>query len=162
MKALFILYVDDLTKTLPQGTKHSLYVDDLTIWSSSPDPLKAAHSVQKALDHLEEWSLKSCLLVNPAKCECCFFNMDPHQASHQPQLTLTWHPPYIQPHFLVPQCYFWPNPLLKFFLRFKALRSIASASWVPPKSPFPHCSKHTPNLSFRTPPQDGSPSSVIH
>jgi len=68
-------------KTLPQDTKHSLYADDLAIWSSSPDPLNAA---QKALDHLEEWSLKWCLSVNPAKCECCFFSTNPHQASHQP------------------------------------------------------------------------------
>jgi len=91
--ALFVLYVKDLTKTFPQGTKHSLYADDLAIWSSSsPDPLKAAHSVQKALNHLEEWSLKWRLPVNPAKCECCFFNTDPHQASHQPQLTLTGTP----------------------------------------------------------------------
>jgi len=69
-------------KTIPQGTKHSLYADDLA-WSSSPDQLKGAHSVQKAPDHIEEWSLKWRFPVNPAKCEsCCFFNTDPHQASH--------------------------------------------------------------------------------
>jgi len=43
--SLFILYVDDLAKTLPQGTKHSIYADDLAIWSFSPDTLKAAHTV---------------------------------------------------------------------------------------------------------------------
>jgi len=60
------------------GDKHSLYADDVAIRSSSPDPLKATHSVQKALDHLEECSLKWRLPVNPAKCKCCFFNTDPH------------------------------------------------------------------------------------
>jgi len=83
------VYVDNIAKSLPQGTKHSLYADDLAIWSYSPDLLKATHTVQKTHDHLKEWSLKWCLPVNPAKCKCCFFSTDPHQASHQPQLTLT-------------------------------------------------------------------------
>jgi len=95
--ALFILYVDDLAKTLPQEPKHSLYADDLAIWSSSPDPLKDVHSVQKALDHLEEWSLKWRLPVNPAKCECCFFSTNLYQASHQSQLTLTGTPLIFNP-----------------------------------------------------------------
>jgi len=34
---------------------------------SLSDPLKAAHTIQKALDHLDEWSLKWRLPVNPAK-----------------------------------------------------------------------------------------------
>jgi len=89
--ALFILYVDNLAKTLTQRTKHSSYADNLAIWSSSPDPLKAADTVQKAFNHHKEWSLKWHLLVNLAKCECCFFSTDPHQASHQPHLTLTIH-----------------------------------------------------------------------
>jgi len=46
--ALFILYINDLSKTLSQGTKHSLYADDLAIWFSSPDPL-----CPEALDHLK-------------------------------------------------------------------------------------------------------------
>jgi len=87
--AHFILYVDNLVKTLLQGTSHSLYADDLAIWYSFLDPLRAAHTVQKTLNHLEECSLKWRLLVNTAKCECCFFNTDPHQASHHAQLTLT-------------------------------------------------------------------------
>jgi len=62
--SLFILYVEDLSWSLPQGTNHLLYADDLAIWSSSPDPLKAAHTVQKALDHLEERSLKWHLSVS--------------------------------------------------------------------------------------------------
>jgi len=49
-----IQYVDDLARTLSQGTNYSLYADDLAIWSSSPDPLKAVHTVQKALNHLKK------------------------------------------------------------------------------------------------------------
>ena len=42
---LFILFVDDITKDLPRGAHASLYADDLAIWSSSPDPLKASSFV---------------------------------------------------------------------------------------------------------------------
>jgi len=63
---LFILHVDDLARTLPQGIIHSLYADDLSIWSSYPDPLNAAvHAVQKAIDLLEQWSSKWHLSVKP-------------------------------------------------------------------------------------------------
>jgi len=64
----FILYVDDLARSRPEETNHSLHADDLAMWFSSPNPLKAAQTVQKALDHLKEWSLKWHLPVNPAKC----------------------------------------------------------------------------------------------
>jgi len=37
--SLKALCIDKLAKTLPQETKHSLYADDLAIWSSSPDQL---------------------------------------------------------------------------------------------------------------------------
>ena len=46
---LFILFVDDITKDLIRGAHASLYADDLAIWSSSPDPLKASSVVQSSL-----------------------------------------------------------------------------------------------------------------
>ena len=46
---LFILFVDDITKDLRRGAHASLYADDLAIWSSSPDPLKASSVVQSSL-----------------------------------------------------------------------------------------------------------------
>jgi len=73
--ALFILYVDDLARNRPQETNHSLYADNLAIWSSCPGLLKAAQTVQMALDHLKEWTLKWRLSVNPVKYECCFFSI---------------------------------------------------------------------------------------
>ena len=43
---LFILFVDDITKDLPQDAHASLYADNLAICSSSPDSLKASSVVQ--------------------------------------------------------------------------------------------------------------------
>jgi len=87
---LFILYLDDLAKTLLQGTNHSLYTDDLVIWSSFLDPLKSC-------SHFPEgprppWRMVLEMAVNLAKCEYCFFNTNPQQAWLQPQFTLTGTP----------------------------------------------------------------------
>jgi len=81
--ALFILYLFHPIRMSTTSLKPSLRRPNtrsmlmISIWSSSPDPLKAAHSVQKALDHLKECFLKWRLPVNPAKRECCFFSTDP-------------------------------------------------------------------------------------
>ena len=46
---LFILFVDDITKDLLRVANASLYADDLAIWSSSPDSLKASSVVESSL-----------------------------------------------------------------------------------------------------------------
>ena len=139
---LFILFVDDITKDLPWGAHASLYADDLAIWSSSPDPLKASSVVQSSLTVLETWSILWRLPLNPKKCESSFFSTDPHQATFQPRLNLLGFP-----------LLFSPTPKFlgvtfdrtlsfgahvqslcsKFYPRHKALRSIATASWGPTK-----------------------------
>ena len=48
-RVLFILFVDNITKDLLWGAHASLYADDLAIWSSSPDPLKASSVVQSSI-----------------------------------------------------------------------------------------------------------------
>ena len=50
---LFILFVDDITKDLPRGAHAYRYADDLAIWSSSPELLKASSVVQSSLTVLE-------------------------------------------------------------------------------------------------------------
>ena len=139
---LFILFLDDITKDLPRGAHASLYADDLAIWSSSPDLLKASSVVQSSLAVLETWPNLWRLPLNPKKCESSFFSTDPHQATFQPRLNLLGFP-----------LLFNPTPKFlgvtfdrtlsfgahvqslcsKFYPRHKALRSIATASWGPTK-----------------------------
>ena len=139
---LFILFVDNITKDLPRGAHASLYADDLAIWSSSPDALKASSVVQSSLTVLETWSNLWKLPLNPKKCESSFFSTDLHQATFQPRLNL-WGIPLL----------FNPTPKFlgvtfdrtlsfgadvqslcsKFNPHHKALRSIATASWGPMK-----------------------------
>ena len=139
---LFILFIDDITKVFPLGAHASLYADDLDIWSSSPDPLKASSVVQSSLNVLETWSNLWRLSLDPNKRESSFFSTDPHQATFQSLLNflsipLSFNP---TPKFLgvtfdrtlsfgahvQSLCY-------KFYPRHKALRSIATASWGPTK-----------------------------
>ena len=120
----------------------SLYADDLAIWSSSPDPLKASSVVQFFLNVLETWSNLWRPPFNPKKCESSFFSTDPHQATFQPLLYLLGIPLLFNPTPKFLSVTF--NRTLsfgahvqslcsKFYLRDKALRSIATASWGPTK-----------------------------
>ena len=96
-RVLFILFVDDITKDLLRGAHASMYADDLAIWSSSPDPLKASSVVQSSLAVLETWSKLWRLPLNPKKCESSFFSTDPHQATFQPRLNLLGFPVLFNP-----------------------------------------------------------------
>ena len=138
---LFILFVDDVSKD-SRGAHASLYADDLAIWSSSPDPLKASSVVQSSLNVLETWSNLRRLPLKPKKCESFFFSTDTQQATFQPWL-----------HLLGIPLSFNPTPKFlgvifdrtlsfgvhvqslcsKFYSRHKALRYIATASWGPTK-----------------------------
>ena len=137
---LFILFVDDITKDLRRVAHASQYADDLAIWSSSPDPLKASFAVQSSFTVLETWSNLWRFPLNPKKCESSFFSADTQQATFQPRLYLLGIP-----------LSFNPTPKFlgvtfdrtlsfgahvqslcsKFYPRHKALRSIATASWGP-------------------------------
>ena len=96
-RVLFILFVDNITKDLLRGAHASLYADDLAIWSSSPDPLKASSVVQSSLAVLETCSSLWRLPINPKKCESSFFSTDPHQATFQPRLNLLGFPLLFNP-----------------------------------------------------------------
>ena len=147
---LFILFFDDITKDLPRGAHASLYADNLAIWSSSPDPLKASSVVQSSLTVLETWSNLWRLPLNLKKCESSFFSTDLHQATFQPQMKLLGLPLLFNPtpKFLGVTCdrtlsfgAHVQSLCSKFYPHHKALRSIATASWVPQKNLSPYFTK---------------------
>ena len=138
---LFILFVDDITKDLLRGAHASLYADDLAIWSSSPDPLKASSVVQSSLAVLETWSNLWRLHSIQRSVSRPFSLQIPIKPLLNPDWT-SWLP-----------LLFNPTPKFlgvtfdrtlsfgahvqslcsKFYPRHKALRSIATASWGPTK-----------------------------
>ena len=139
---VFFSYINDLSTFLPTSVKTSLYADGLAIWASSQSIDCATSIVQAALNRLVEWSSKWRLPLNPLKCETFFFSLDPYQSRIQPSLyilntRLKFNP---RPTFL---CVTFDRTLSfkhhvlslrkKLHGRFRAFRSIASASWGPSK-----------------------------
>ena len=85
-----------------------------------------------------EWSSKWRLPLNPLKCETFFFSLDPYQSRIQPSLYILNTPLKFNPHPTLLGVTFHRTlsfkhhviPLWKkFHNRFRAFRSIASASW---------------------------------
>ena len=139
---LFSLYINDLPTFLPASVKTSLYADDLAIWASSPSVECATAEVQTALNRLVEWSSKWRLPLNPLKCETSFFSLDPYQSRIQPSLHILNTPLKFnsRPIFLgvtfdrtLSFKYHVLSLRKKFHSRFRAFRSIVSASWGPSK-----------------------------
>ena len=139
---LFSLYINDLPTFLPASVKTSLYADDLAIWASSPSVECATAVVQASLNRLVEWSSKWRLSLNPLKCETSFFSLDPYQSCIQPSLHILNTPLKFNPRptFLgvtfdrtLSFKYYVLSLRKKFHSRFRAFRSIASASWGPSK-----------------------------
>ena len=83
---LFLLFIDEVTKNLP--AEHALFVDDLSVWSCDNNKEKAVERVQKAIDHVAEWSRKFKLSLNQTKCEVTFFASGTTEARWKPTLRL--------------------------------------------------------------------------
>ena len=138
---LFSLYINDLPTFLPASVKTFLYADDLAIWASFPSVECATFIVQAALNRLVELSSKWRLPLNPLKCETSFFSLDPYQSRIQSSLYLlntplkfNAHPTFLSVTF--DRTFSFKHHVLlrkKFHSRFRAFRSIASASWGPSK-----------------------------
>jgi hypothetical protein len=85
---LFLFFIDGVMQGVPAHVEVSLYADDLAIWASHQDKSVAAIRVQAAVSAVAEWSSRCKLRLNAAKCEVSFFSTDPHEARHEPVVTL--------------------------------------------------------------------------
>ena len=139
---LFSLFINNLPAFLPTSVKTSLYADDLAIWASSPSVECATSTVQVALSKLVKWSSKWRLPLNALKCKTFFFSLDPYQSHVQPSLYIlntlfkfNPHPTFLGVTFDRTLSFKLRVLSLrkKFHTRFRAFRSIASASWGPSK-----------------------------
>ena len=89
-----------------------------------------------------KWSSKWRLPLNPLKCETSFFSLDPYQSRIQPSLYIVNtslkfnpHPTFLNVTFdrTLSFKHHFLSLRKKFHSRFRAFRSIASASWGPSK-----------------------------
>ena len=139
---LFSLYINGLPAFLPASVETSLCADGLAIWASSPSVGCATYVVQAALGGLVEWSSGWRLPLGPLRCGASFFSLDPCQLRVQPSLHILDTPLKFNPHptFLgvafdrtLSFGYHVLSLRKGFCSRFRAFRSVASASWGPSK-----------------------------
>ena len=79
---LFLVYIDDIEEGLEEDLHVSLFADDVAVYAQSRDIEAASQKVQRALDHVNEWSLKSKLSISKEKCECSFFSTNKKESKH--------------------------------------------------------------------------------
>ena len=131
------LFINDLPVSLPASVSCSLYVDDLAIWSSSPQsPLRWRPHKKLCFDWSAGRSTGVFLSIR-AKVET-FFSVDSHQADLQPNLVILGSrlrfnptPTFLGVIFDRILSFFKHVSSLKarFFPRLKALRCISASSW---------------------------------
>ena len=65
---LFILFLNDITSGLSEGTNISMYADDTKIWRE----IHGEHdhlALQRDITYLLEWSIKNKMVFHPDKCK---------------------------------------------------------------------------------------------
>jgi len=66
---LFDLYLRNIVKHLHHSTRILLYADDITIYSTSSNPLKAFQSIQNSLDRISNFLMNRGLELSPEKSQ---------------------------------------------------------------------------------------------
>jgi len=104
---LFDIYLKDIVKHLHPKSKILLYADDITIYSTSNNPLEALHSLQSSLNRVSDFLRSKGLDLSPEKSHCMIF-------------TKRKTPPfYLLLKYRVPRCLMFP------------LSSFWELSWTP-------------------------------
>ena len=85
---LFIIFINDLVKDLPEEVIASLFADDAALYVQHTDLSIAEEKLQEAITVVEKWSLENRLDLNIKKSCTFFFSTHPHEASWRPNINL--------------------------------------------------------------------------
>ena len=85
---LFIFFINNLAKLLPDININCLFADDVSILASHHDKQKALEEAQRAVDIVVDWCAKWKLNLNASKSEVSFFSNYTHDASWKPTITI--------------------------------------------------------------------------
>ena len=85
---LFLCFINDISKELPEGANISLFADDLAVWVQETKLSDAENTMQKALDVIEHWSNTWKMKINADKTETTFFSAWTKEASYRPTLSI--------------------------------------------------------------------------
>ncbi|GFR87309.1 RNA-directed DNA polymerase from mobile element jockey [Elysia marginata] len=73
---LFLIFINDISTNLPEGTEISLFADDLALLVQHENLDEAASLLQQGLQCVEDWSLQWKMTLNVEKYEVTHFLVD--------------------------------------------------------------------------------------
>ena len=73
---LFLLAINDISKCLPDGVSHSLFVDDFAIYYSSPTMSHISRRLNTALANIHNWTFMTGFTMSIAKTKAMVFYKD--------------------------------------------------------------------------------------
>ena len=73
---LFSVYINDLPN-ICEKVHFQMYADDAAIFTSAKSTQEASYILTSALENIQQWLLKSCLLLNKKKTVAMFFTKNP-------------------------------------------------------------------------------------
>ena len=72
---LFLIYINDITTTIPKHVSNTLHADDLAVWSASEQTSTAAYRLQMTVERIEQWTKDWGLEINRVKTVATLFSL---------------------------------------------------------------------------------------
>jgi len=86
---LFIIFINDIAENIKEeGTKISLFADDLAIWTQNAKPEICKEMMQRAIHNLERWTNDNKMTINEDKCSYLLFSNWTREAKWDTRLTI--------------------------------------------------------------------------
>ena len=96
---LFLFFINNLAKILPESELISLFADDVSILVTDESKEEAAKRAQGVVDMVVEWSAKWKLTLNASKSEVSFFSVNTRtsEVEWKPVITINGEPLEFKP-----------------------------------------------------------------
>ena len=85
---LFLLYINDIGKDIPEDTDHNLFADDASLVAMDTKLVAANKKLQAAVSAVEQWSVENKLDLNIGKSCTLFFSSTTTEAKWRPNIIL--------------------------------------------------------------------------
>ena len=85
---LFLFYIDELARLIPDSVTAALYADDVSILASARTLRRAESLTQQAVDRVVGWSREWRLSLNTMKSEVSFFSLSTAEAKWRPSVKI--------------------------------------------------------------------------
>ena len=72
---LFLIFINDLIKQLPDAVKCAMYADDLVLWCKEEHATTAQLRLQEAVNILSNWTQDWCVKINKTKSFTTLFTL---------------------------------------------------------------------------------------